>query len=700
MDFAPVNYLSLKESASYYAAQGIAVFPLVAGTKMPIKDLPWKQCATTDSDIVSQWWSMYPNANIGLPMGAQAGMNCLDVDVKNGKDGFASLAAVTADQYAGPVQVTPSGGQHWFYLYEPGFSNFVDKGPSGGLDMRTDNGYVVAAPSVVDGFTYYWQPDRSPTVTDAAFDLRVFFQHSSTASTHRASDTPDEPDDPVDYCTLGLSQKYLDYLADGNTDPWGNDESQAIFSVAGALMRATQDAAQTFGVLVSNSFAYACAERHRQHGNPSDWLWKYGISKIVVEATRISAADMFKPLADLVTVPDVPLPPWLAEINEAEATDTYPASGNFFISAEEGFARFMKPTTWVVHGVLELGQTGSMYGPSGSYKTFMALDLCLHISLGLAWHGRQTYLPGYCMYITAEGLGAIWRRVEAWRQHYNHANSANVTRGDIDASGFVISSTGVDLLDVKTLEPVVELIQEKQMAPRLMVVDTMASNMYGNENSTEDVTRMVNNVKALSNSCGCSTMFVHHTGHSDTGRMRGASALYAGLDFVLQIARQKDATRFIEIKGTKAKDSSEMAATFFELKTVSIAGMVDQDGSASTSLAPVLTDKAYDNVSTGAQIGLKGREPLVLNTALTFIRDQKQLGDVGDGRERQMVTASELLPVYSRAYYDENAREYTGGIFNLSRTLVRLVRKGMLDMELHNDTSWFMSATEEKQSDE
>jgi hypothetical protein len=50
---------------------------------------------------------------------------------------------------------TPSGGIHELFQYPgPFLRNTVDQLP--GLDVRTDGGYIIVAPSIVDGVAYRW----------------------------------------------------------------------------------------------------------------------------------------------------------------------------------------------------------------------------------------------------------------------------------------------------------------------------------------------------------------------------------------------------------------------------------------------------------------------------------------------------------------------------------------------------------------
>ena len=84
-----------------------------------------------------------PAAGIGLATGEGSGVWVLDLDVKNGVDGLASIAHMDIpDTY---TVETPSGGRHLYFLHAEGVRNRAAVLP--GVDVRGDGGYVVAAGS-------------------------------------------------------------------------------------------------------------------------------------------------------------------------------------------------------------------------------------------------------------------------------------------------------------------------------------------------------------------------------------------------------------------------------------------------------------------------------------------------------------------------------------------------------------------------
>ncbi len=101
--------------------------------------------ATTDAKQIATWAAQWPDALVGVPTGKASGLLVLDVDVKNGKDGFATLQAMG---WALPETRTHrtkhGGGAHYLFRNPEGkpLKNSASK-LGAGLDTRGDGGYIV-----------------------------------------------------------------------------------------------------------------------------------------------------------------------------------------------------------------------------------------------------------------------------------------------------------------------------------------------------------------------------------------------------------------------------------------------------------------------------------------------------------------------------------------------------------------------------
>lgn len=146
-------------------AQGIPVFPVNPLNKQPLTRHGFHD-ATTDLGTVTAWWAQNPNAMIGVPTGAPSQLLVIDVDIKNGKDGLATLRVLETEH--GPLPSTrkvrsASGGLHLFFKM-PGAEIRSNVGLLGeGVDHRADGGYIVWAGSVdAQGRSYQELTSDSP----------------------------------------------------------------------------------------------------------------------------------------------------------------------------------------------------------------------------------------------------------------------------------------------------------------------------------------------------------------------------------------------------------------------------------------------------------------------------------------------------------------------------------------------------------
>lgn len=106
--------------------------------------------STTDPDTIVRWWKQWPNANIGIVTGTPSGIMVFDFDERHG--GRETLVNLQRDfpELASTFRVkTGGGGWHlYFQLPEGGVGNSA--GILAGLDIRGENGMVLAA-----GSTHY-----------------------------------------------------------------------------------------------------------------------------------------------------------------------------------------------------------------------------------------------------------------------------------------------------------------------------------------------------------------------------------------------------------------------------------------------------------------------------------------------------------------------------------------------------------------
>lgn len=119
--------------------------------------------ANTNKNIIKKWWKQWPDANIGIATGKRSGLVVFDVDPAHG--GKKSLDNLVSKYGVFNTLTQKTGGGGWHYLFEfPDGIDFI-KNSAGkigdGLDVRGDEGYIVACPSVhKSGDKYHLDIDK------------------------------------------------------------------------------------------------------------------------------------------------------------------------------------------------------------------------------------------------------------------------------------------------------------------------------------------------------------------------------------------------------------------------------------------------------------------------------------------------------------------------------------------------------------
>lgn len=155
-----MTFPDMRARATALARKGLRVFPLIEGQKTPAVEQFYEH-ASCDVERVYRWWTEAigdgpEHYNIGVLTGQ--GLVVLDIDMKQGKNGRASLQDLQ-DNYGvlpGSYAVkTPSGGYHIYFALPDGVFIPNSAGTLGdGLDVRGFHGFVVGAGSVTEQGEY------------------------------------------------------------------------------------------------------------------------------------------------------------------------------------------------------------------------------------------------------------------------------------------------------------------------------------------------------------------------------------------------------------------------------------------------------------------------------------------------------------------------------------------------------------------
>src|ERR1700733_12182705 len=82
--------MSQKAAALALVHLGYGIFPLVPDRKIPPEGMHWREMFTYDPGQVADWWSKFPDDNIGVNCEA-SGLLVIDLDSEEAADRFVRL---------------------------------------------------------------------------------------------------------------------------------------------------------------------------------------------------------------------------------------------------------------------------------------------------------------------------------------------------------------------------------------------------------------------------------------------------------------------------------------------------------------------------------------------------------------------------------------------------------------------------------
>lgn len=222
------------------------------------------------------------------------------------------------------------------------------------------------------------------------------------------------------------------------------------------------------------------------------------------------------------------------------------------------------PGEWLIKGVLPQADVIVLFGPSGSGKSFVALDMAAAIARGITWRERKVK-KGRVLIIAAEGGGGVGKRIKAYAQHHK------ISMEELDI-GVIVASP--NFLHKEEIFEVVAAIRNCGGVD-LIIADTFAQVTAGaNENAGEDMGLAMANAKALREATGAPVMLIHHAGKDTTRGARGWSGIKAAADAEIEIIKYEHGGR--EIRISKMKDGEDGLQWGFKLNVVKLG--VDKDG--------------------------------------------------------------------------------------------------------------------------
>jgi len=236
------------------------------------------------------------------------------------------------------------------------------------------------------------------------------------------------------------------------------------------------------------------------------------------------------------------------------------------------------PNHWIIKGIIEVGSFSMIYGDSGTYKTFFAIAMAASIGLGRDFYGHRAK-RGAIYYLAAEGCAGLTRRFRGWGQENAVLFDAPIYR----------YTTPPDLLNAATvlLNALEDAIEMESALPLLVIIDTWHRALNGDDSDTASASAglaVLDKIRAKFP--GLAVLIIHHTGHANKDRARGASLIHAACDSEFRLEKSGGKIIFIN---TKNKEAGLLPPLAFKPRKVNLiaddgSDMRDEDGEIETSI--------------------------------------------------------------------------------------------------------------------
>jgi len=252
------------------------------------------------------------------------------------------------------------------------------------------------------------------------------------------------------------------------------------------------------------------------------------------------------------------------------------------------------------------------------------------------------------VYVAGEGQQGFGRRIRAWSEH----NGVSL------AGAPLYVAPAVAIPEASQLAELVLAVESLDEPPALIVLDTLARCFGGgDENATKDMSAFVSACDTVRQRYGCTILVVHHTGHADKNRARGAIALKAALDAEYRLAK----TEQLLLTATKMKDAEIPLPLAMELATVDLPGIVDDYGNPVTSAAIEVLDADTGEIVSKAMAAMSGRRGKWQKVGLEIARRLIAIGDDGHASVRDWHAECEAAGMRQSTRYDVLAKLHAHG---------------------------------------
>lgn len=517
---------TLIDIALNYASKGIAVFPVIPGSKKPA--CAWGDEATTDPAMIARWWKKNPRYNIGIAA-AKSGLVIVDLDDKGAKNGSKEWSRIARGQDVDTLEVaTPSGGRHLYFRGELAESGTDKLAP--GVDIKSGGGecggYVLGIGSEIDGRRYK-VANKAEIAPTPAWLKPYLTKPRQRQNVELKAD--------VELDTPAAMRRAREYLHSEEPAIEGAGGDQHTYNVANNVLDC--------GVSIGVALELMCEEWNENCSPPWD------------------ADDLLAKLRNAARYRSLPvgISSIEADFEGLEVETEEPKRPDYFRGVRRRHPASLPRRPWILGTQLQRKIVTVILADPGQGKTSLSLAMALAVCTGRDDIVEDEVVePCNVMLLNNEdGEDELDLRLAALMEAHE------VTWDDIDGKFFPWSAVGRERFTVAKRKGAalvgtvpdwfIEKLRQHKIG--VLIVDPLVETHQGDENDNVQMATVAAQYRDIAVKANCAVVIVHHTNKppmSSEGfaanmyRSRGASSLIANARIVdiLCPMSEKDAERF------------------------------------------------------------------------------------------------------------------------------------------------------------